>query len=1294
MKQNLPHYQRVETQTGKPESNRLSFFRRLSLLFVLLLCCLGGLSAQADYYVDAAAPAGGNGDSWATAFNDFQDALDAAVTGDEIWVAKGFYPPSQPSPLTASLNTERDETFYFDKDLIIYGGFEGNETALEQRNLSFGFSNLISLDAFSIITAAGITEAFVLDGFTISGGKADQPQNAQFSFPQNRRVGGGWYEETASPTGVGATIVNCIFSNNLALEYGGAMFIRSGMSITNCSFNGNSQTGDLFPSFYGGGAVVRADNFGTPDNVVFTNCIFRDNTAAIHGGVAYNGATGVTETMDFVNCTFTGNSAGQSNSVLYTFSNDGNNFNSFINCVIWDNDDTNGLIGGDLNDISNQPANVTIDYTLYQETDCPENVACGTNNIYNTNPQFVNSTDLRLQIGSPAIDVGDNSANGTNTDITNTTERIINETIDMGAYETITCTDNDGDGVTDCDGDCNDNDNTVFPGAPEGCDAIDNNCNNTSDEECQGEDNCYADVVISSIYSNCGPDFGFNNPPAALGAPDFINFFTPGNFHSMGADPGTELVLGFTDNVLTNDGTADPDLFIYEVGPLVEETDVWLLPANSSTAADLDAAGFTPDTDGFYYFGNVEGATSTVDIDALAVGFTGGALTFNQVKLINPVEAFCFPGDGLGGPDIDAICALSTIACIDDDGDGFSECDGDCDDDNNTVFPGAPEICGNGIDEDCDGSDLVCDDDYCESYGESTQYEWIESIAVNGTTNQSGNDGGYGDYTDIVIPVNTGNNTLTLTPGFSGNNYHEYWCVAIDYNQNGIFEYNEIAYYNASAYTINGNFNIPQDALEGETRMRISMRFGNYAYPCDIFAEGEVEDYTVNISLCDNVTDGGHIGEDEVLCDGNFDPAIITSTAAASGGSGAIEYLWLKNTTTSTPPTTGNMNGWEMIPNTDSESYDPGPITETTWYLRCARRNGCVQYAGESNVVEKKVQESCVPDYCDAGGADSHYEWINGVWFNEIDNTSGNNGGYADFTESHQTDVHAGAWYNFAACPGYNSGYYNLYWTVWADWNQDGDFNDAGELLLLKRRAGSFGKWIKVPADALPGATRLRVNMKYGNYAGACQTFNYGETEDYTVNVIGSAGNRISPRTVFHAEREDIHAQVWWVNNHGTQVADFAVEHSTDGENFELIKTENNVKDNTDDEYYTFTDEQPAQGENFYRLQINYKNGTSEYSEIRTVDFGDAGSYALTPNPADEYVQLDLRDFAGQAAHIRIVDNLGKVRYNLDTERVSTVPYRIDLTDFIDGIYFVNITVDGKRTVTKKLAVNKLYGWR
>lgn len=48
---------------------------------------------------------------------------------------------------------------------------------------------------------------------------------------------------------------------------------------------------------------------------------------------------------------------------------------------------------------------------------------------------------------------------------------------------------------------------------------------------------------------------------------------------------------------------------------------------------------------------------------------------------------------------------------LDADGDGFSPADGDCDDADDAVYPGAPDACGDGLDADCDGADTTCFED-------------------------------------------------------------------------------------------------------------------------------------------------------------------------------------------------------------------------------------------------------------------------------------------------------------------------------------------------------------------------------------------------------------------------------------------------------------------------------------------------------------------------------------------------------------------------------------------------------
>ena len=106
-------------------------------------------------------------------------------------------------------------------------------------------------------------------------------------------------------------------------------------------------------------------------------------------------------------------------------------------------------------------------------------------------------------------------------------------------------------------------------------------------------------------------------------------------------------------------------------------------------------------------------------------------------------------------------------------------------------------------------------------------------------------------------------------------------------------------------------------------------------------------------STCSNLTDGGAIAGTETGCaNPTFDPGLITSTQLPSGGSGAIEYLWMKTTNDPTAP----FNSWDIIPGAKGETYDPYPIDITTYYARCSRRVGCSDYEGETNYITKEVK--------------------------------------------------------------------------------------------------------------------------------------------------------------------------------------------------------------------------------------------------------------------------------------------------------------------------------------------------
>jgi len=106
--------------------------------------------------------------------------------------------------------------------------------------------------------------------------------------------------------------------------------------------------------------------------------------------------------------------------------------------------------------------------------------------------------------------------------------------------------------------------------------------------------------------------------------------------------------------------------------------------------------------------------------------------------------------------------------------------------------------------------------------------------------------------------------------------------------------------------------------------------------------------FTVTVKIaCSNVTAGGSIEGNESNC-GSFDPTLISSSALPTGGSGELEYIWLATTHS-------DFSSVVILENSNSSTYDPAPITQTTWYRRTARRAGCTEFIAESNWVKKEV---------------------------------------------------------------------------------------------------------------------------------------------------------------------------------------------------------------------------------------------------------------------------------------------------------------------------------------------------
>lgn len=385
---------------------------------------------------------------------------------------------------------------------------------------------------------------------------------------------------------------------------------------------------------------------------------------------------------------------------------------------------------------------------------------------------------------------------------------------------------------------------------------------------------------------------------------------------------------------------------------------------------------------------------------------------------------------------------------------------------------------------------------YCTSQGNSVADEWIANVTVGSLNNSTGANGGYADFTSTNVDLALGQTyNVSLSPDYAGTVYNEYWRIWIDFNEDGDFtDANELVFDagSVSNTTVTGTLSIPASVAEGTTRMRVSMKYNGAPTSCETFSYGEVEDYAVTIVS----------GGSTPTCDaptGFSTSGVTTSSFTLNWGtvSGASEY--------DVQVRTAGSSSWNSyIASSNSLTLNSATAGTTyEWRVRTVCSSSNSAYSAIQTVT---TEDETAVEYCTSQGNTTQDEWIEQVTFGSINNTSGSDGGYADYTNL-STSVNKGSSYTITIVPEWSGTTYREAYNVWVDWNQDGDFSDAGEAVYSRSRttAGSVSGSFTVPSSAQNGATRMRVTMKYNANASPCETFTYGEVEDYTINVSGSA---------------------------------------------------------------------------------------------------------------------------------------------------------------------------------------------
>lgn len=394
--------------------------------------------------------------------------------------------------------------------------------------------------------------------------------------------------------------------------------------------------------------------------------------------------------------------------------------------------------------------------------------------------------------------------------------------------------------------------------------------------------------------------------------------------------------------------------------------------------------------------------------------------------------------------------------------------------------------------------------------------------------------------TTATLYRTTNFNTYTISVTSSSSAIMSVW---IDYDQSGTFDASEWVQITTSStanQAATNTITVPANALLGQTGMRVRTRLsGNQngsGDACLAMGSGMAHDYTVTIDTlapCSGTPTAGSVfSQKDSIC-----PGINLNLSVSGGTFGSGQTFQWQSSSDGTTWT--NINGATKKTLTVS-------ITADTYYRFYTECSGSADTAS-SKLIYLNPFYNC---YCKSASNstldDDIGRFIFGNFSNGLDSlpalsnsTSVNT--YSDFTNLTPDTFDANSKY-FMQVTQINSSatFYTCHAKVYIDYNQDGQFDESSERVMLQRTysratvayGNVVGDSVLIPSSAENGVTRLRVVlMETTNPAlvNSCGNYGYGETEDYLVyirlpqcNATPTAGTAVSsldsvcPATVFN----------------------------------------------------------------------------------------------------------------------------------------------------------------------------------
>lgn len=362
---------------------------------------------------------------------------------------------------------------------------------------------------------------------------------------------------------------------------------------------------------------------------------------------------------------------------------------------------------------------------------------------------------------------------------------------------------------------------------------------------------------------------------------------------------------------------------------------------------------------------------------------------------------------------------------------------------------------------------------------------------------------------------------------------------------------------------------------------------------------------------CMNVADAGEIGYDQALCGPGNTPETLVSLRDPSGGEGELQYLWMK----STEHSEFDMNTWEIVPDSNSPTLEPGPIYETTYFARCVRRENCVSYR-ETNVLKITVGDEAVAQVVGPStickGADVTF-------------VSGAHGPGALISwELERISVRA--------------------------------TGTGPDFSYLFEYTGIYYLHLTVTENNCTSRVTHRVSVSTNPFV--C---------DNSFSIIAEA------------EQESREVNVTWKIPDDGELRTYTVEYTKDGSRFTPVGTVEQAAIRQDGwNHFEFRHQQPRIGWNYYRVRQEDWSGKAVYSNVADAAIHRGQLAFAYPNPlGDEQLTIELLETFNQRVRFEIYDVRGAL-IGAHEDAGDLRRYELDFTDIPAGVYVVHVRYGDK----------------